>query len=163
MRIINYPERIKESASELRSRLSQSIKPKVRLRLEILLWLKTSQVSTMKEACALKGLGSRQGNNLWRQYKQKGLDDFLDMYKKQGRYSPLSGKVELEKKLREEGFSTIKEAQHWILETYGLEYTENGLGNYFRANKIKLKTGRPHHPNQDAEKRAAYKKNTKAS
>jgi len=163
MQKINYPSQIKESADQLRCVLRKSTKSKVRLRLEILIWLKTGEVLTMKKACSLKGIGSRQGNNLWRQYKERGLDAFLDMYKHQGRYSPLRGKVELENRLKGEGFSSIKQARDWILETYGIEYTENGLGNYFRANKIKLKTGRPQHPNRDEEKRAAYKKNMKAS
>lgn len=160
MRIINYPELIKESATRLRELYKNISSFKLRNRCEILLWLKTGEVRSMKVAVALKGMSVSQGNNLWNQYKKEGIDGYLRLKYKPQR-SPLADKEELGKRLSEEGFPTIKEAQEWILEKYNIKYTENGLGNYFRNKKIKLKTGRPHHPEQDEAKRTAYKKNMK--
>jgi transposase len=153
---IDYPNRIRESESELRSRYKTLTSSKRQERCEILLWLKSGKVLTMKEAVSLKGRSTDYGNKLWKRYKNLGLEVNYNPQK-----SPLEGKQELEDQLASEGFSTIKEAQGWILETYGIKYTENGLGNYFRQRKIKLKTGRPFHPKQNEEKCSAYKKNIK--
>lgn len=157
---IDYRNNIAESESELRERYQKVNSSKLKERCEILLWLKSGKVLTMKEAVSLKGRSTDYGNKLWKRYKTLGLTGCLKLnYKPQ--QSPLEGKQELEEQLSSEGFATIKEAQAWILETYGISYTENGLGNYFRQRKIKLKTGRPFHPKQNEEKRAAYKKNIK--
>ena len=162
MRKVNYPKVIKESLSTLENRLKDLSTPKLRDRCEVLIWLKSGKVSTMKEAMVLKGYTKTQGQNWWKQYKSEGLDSFLQT-KYRGQTSPLEDKDELRKRLSEEGFATINEAREWILQTYGIHYTENGLGNYFRHHKIRLKTGRPTHPKKDDGKRAEYKKNTKRS
>ena len=157
MIIVNYKIIIKESESELRE-VSKSLSSiKLQERCEILIWLKTGQVETTKQAMELKNRSKAQGQKLWKLYKTEGLSGYLKL-KYNPRRSPLEGKPELEARLKSEGFSTIKEAQAWILKTYNITYTENGLGNYFRYRKIKLKTGRPHHPKQKEEERIAYKK-----
>ncbi len=157
MRTINYPIAIKESVEELRARLKQLSHSKLRNRCEVLLWLKSGQVDTMKQAMALKGMSTNQGNLWWKQYKAGGLSGFLTLgYQPQ--ISPLKDKKALFDKLAGDGFATIKEARDWIKATYGIEYTENGLGNYFRQHKIKLKTARPYHPNKDEQVRKDYKK-----
>ncbi|NQZ78772.1 MAG: winged helix-turn-helix domain-containing protein [Ekhidna sp.] len=158
MRVVDYVNLIQESPEELRVLLKAEKHPKLRERLQVLLWLKSGTVSTMKEAMKLLDRTTQHGLVLWRIYKSKGLSGLLTLKTGQGRYSPLRDKPELEKKLAEDGFSTVNEARAWILETYGISYTENGLGNYFRANKSKLKTGRPSHPKKDEQARQAYKK-----
>jgi len=155
---INYKEEIKESELDLLNCKKEIEHAKSLERLEILIWLKKGQIKTMKEAVLLKSKSTEYGRVLWKKYKSKGLASCLNV-NYNPRQSPLSDKKELEKRLSEEGFRTIKEAQQWILETYGLEYTENGLGNYFKSRGTKLKTGRPTHPDRDEEKRSAYKKN----
>lgn len=160
MRKIDYPSNIKESKEELKQLLKTNLCPKLKERCEIIYWLKSGEVSTMKEAMVLKNRSLVHGRNLWKLYKEKGLSEYLKLNYK-SRKSPLLGKKSLEEHLKTEGFSTINEARLWVLNAYNIEYTENGLGNYFRKHKIKLKTGRPHHPKKDEEKRMAYKKNTK--
>lgn len=162
MRKVDYQNEISESESDLRIQYQELTSSKLQERCEILLWLKSGKVKTMKEAVGLKGRSIDYGNKLWKRYKNLGLSDCLEL-KYNPQKSPLLGKEELAAKLSKDGFSTIKEAQAWILETYGIKYTENGLGNYFRHNKIKLKTGRPQHPKQDEQKRTIYKKNMKKS
>ena len=157
---IDYPNEIQESIEELRSLHACEVHIKLRERLEILIWLKSGKVSTMKSAMALKSRSTNHGSRLWKSYRSGGMREYLSLNYIRKR-SPLADRKELEERLNDEGFSTIKEARDWILSTYGLRYTENGLGNYFRRNKIKLKTGRPDHPKKDEVKREAYKKNTK--
>lgn len=159
MKSIDYSTSIKESPEELRALLTSLTSHKLRDRCEVLLWLKTGNIATIKEAVVLKGLNPSSGYRWWRIYKHKGMKGLLRQ-SYQGQPSPLKEKKELDDKLAADGFATIKEAAAWIKSTYGISYTENGLGNYFRARKIKLKTGRPQHPKQDAAKRSAYKKNT---
>lgn len=159
---IDYQQLIKESAAELRSRLKALSHRKLRARCEVLLWLKQGQVSSMRQAVLLKGLSTNQGSRWWKQYQALGIEGFLSLgYRPQ--VSPLSDKQGFIEQLNTTGFSTIKEAQVWLAEQYGLVYTENGLGNYFRKHKIKLKTGRPHHPKKDEKQREAYKKNMRRS
>ena len=158
MKKINYSEEIKESLELLQSSYTNLVTPKLLERCEVLIWLKSGQVLTMKAAMELKGRSSTHGQNLWNQYKKEGLEGLLNL-KYKGPTSPLAGKEALKKILSEQGFGSINEARLWILQTYEIEYTENGLGNYFRANKIKLKTGRPSHPKKDETKRATFKKN----
>ena len=154
---INYREEIRESPSELRSIYKSLKKARLRERCEVLIWLKSGEISTMQAAMNLKGRNKSTGNRLWKLYQSEGLAGVLGT-KHKGQPSPLRDKPELLSRLKGEGFSSVKQAQAWILEVYGLSYTENGLGNYFRRNKIKLKTARPHHPKQDVAKRSAYKK-----
>lgn len=160
MRKIDYTKAIQESVTDLEKSYSELTKPKLRDRCEVLIWLKLGKVTTMMEASELKGITTMQGQRWWRQYKKEGLSSFLSS-KHKGQVSPLTDKTELQDRLSKEGFSTINEARLWILQTYSIEYTENSLGNYFRHQKIKLKTGRPHHPKKDEEKRSIYKKNMK--
>lgn len=158
MPIINYKKEIKESFEELENRLSKLKSQKLRDRCEILLWLKSGKVRSMRQAIILKGMNKSQGTNWWKQYQKEGIDGFLKLNYK-GQSSPLNEKKEFVKYLQTTGFNTINEARIWVLKTYDIKYTENGMGNYFRRHKIKLKTGRPHHPKNDEEKRAVYKKN----
>jgi len=159
---INYQKEIKEEVLYLEKRLSTILIPKARNRCEVLIWLKSGRVTSMRQAIILKGMNKSQGSEWWKQYKSEGIDGFLTL-KYKGQSSPLKDKTELKERLEKEGFSTINQARLWILKSYGLAYTENGLGNYFRRNKIKLKTGRPHHPEKDEVKRTAYKKNMSKS
>lgn len=157
MRVTDYTKEIQETLEELQSHLKQLQHPKLRSRCEVLVWLKNGEVDTMKQAMVLKGLRTNQGYRWWKQYKAEGLTGFLSLgYKPQA--SPLKGKQELVDKLSGDGFATIKEARDWIATTYGIVYTENGLGNYFRRKGIKLKTARPHHPKKDEQVRKVYKK-----
>ena len=75
-------------------------------------------------------MNKSQGNNWWKKYRKEGIAGFLRLNYK-GRPSPLQEKEELEKRLNEEGFRTINEARLWILETYGIEYTEKWIRQLF--------------------------------
>ena len=122
---IDYTKEIGESVPTLEKRLKTLAKPKLRSRCEVLIWLKSGRVSSMRKAMTLKGMNKSQGCEWWKQYKSEGLDGFLHL-KYKGAPSPLADKSELAERLATRGFATINEARAWILKVYGLEYTENG-------------------------------------
>ena len=157
MSAIDYKSEIKESASHLETRVKSLLPPLLRHRCEVLLWLKTGKMSSMLACMRLKGMSKTTGTRWWQLYKSKGLDGLLSTDHK-GQVSVLDDHSELWDRLTTEGFSTIKEARDWLFQEYGIRYTENGLGNYFRRRKVKLKTGRPHHPHKSEEERKAYQK-----
>ena len=154
---IDYPFEILESESALRTLYQHASHIKIKERLEVLIWLKSGQVSTMKTAAELKRRSKTWGNNLWKTYKNEGISGYCTLHNKP-QESPLVNKKALSEQLSSDGFASIKEAREWIARTYQIDYTENGLGNYFRRRKIKLKTARPHHPQKDEKQRADYKK-----
>jgi len=157
MSTIDYKSEIKESAKDLGTRLKNLSSPLLRNRCEVLLWLKTGKMPSMLACMRLKGMSKTTGTGWWQLYRSKGLDSLLSTDHK-GQTSVLDDHSGLWDRLTTEGFSTIKEARDWLFQEYGISYTENGLGNYFRRRKVKLKTGRPHHPNRSEEEREAYQK-----
>lgn len=114
----------------------------------------------VKVNARLKAHNKSTGADWWRIYQSEGLDGLLSTHHK-GSTSVLDKHKEFWQHLNSKGFVSIQEACAWLSEHYQIDYTENGLGNYFRRHQVKLKTGRPFHPNQSEEKRAKYKKNTK--
>lgn len=159
MRVVDYPKEIKESVTELSDLLKQQSHAKLRVRCQVLLWLKTEKVSTMKQAMELQGYSTSQGQNWWKQYKSGGIAEFLSLrYSPQ--VSPLSGEPAFEARLKE-GFESLQQGVDWVKEHLGLEYSTAGFWRYLNRRKVKLKTGRPTHPKRDAQKRQAYKKNTR--
>jgi len=158
MRVINYPVAIHERVSELQERYRNLRSPKLLERCEILLWLKTGKVKTMKEAMSLKGRHTNHGRDLWKLYTSEGIAGYLSL-KYRGPQSPLDNLPDFHEHLRTIGFSTLQEACTWLKEHHNLSYSISGLGNYFTRNKIRCKTGRPNHPKRDENERVAYKKN----
>lgn len=159
---INYSSLITESESELESRLKKLSLRGLRDRCEVLLWLKSGKLTSMRACLDLKGYNKSTGVYWWKIYQSEGIDKFLT-YDSFRPGSLLDNHTALWDRLGNEGFSTIKEARDWLASEYRIEYTENGLGNYFRSRKVKCKTGRPFHPKQSEEERIKYKKNMKQS
>ena len=114
MKKIDYSSHIQEDKEELKKLLKTDLCPKLKERCEILYWLKSGEVSTMKEAMVLKNRSLVHGSNLWKLYKEKGLSEYLKLNYKL-RKSPLLGKESLENHLKTKGFSTINEARLWVL------------------------------------------------
>ena len=63
MRIVDYPTLIQEDVSCLEKLLKDLSSIKLQDRCEVLVWLKSGKVSTMKEAVYLKGYTVSQGQN----------------------------------------------------------------------------------------------------
>ena len=113
MRTVDYSSLIQEDVSCLKKLLKDLSSVKLRDRCEVLIWLKSGNVSTMKEAVSLKGYSVSQGQNWWKEYKSAGISCFLQL-NYQGQKSPLRGKKALEERLSNKGFATINEAKDWI-------------------------------------------------
>lgn len=160
MGLINYQKSIKESISALESRLKTLTSIPLRNRCEVLIWLKSGKVKSMRACMVLKNMNKSTGADWWRIYQSEGLEGLLSTHHK-GRTSVLDTHKGFWQHLNSEGFASIQEAIGWLADNYKIYYTENGLGSYFRRHKIKLKTGRPFHPSQSEEARLKYKKNIK--
>ena len=151
MSVIDYTKEISESASTLEHRLKTLVKAKLRNRCEVLIWLKSGKVSSMRQAMILRNMNKSQGGELRKQCKSEGLEGFLHL-KCKGRTSALDGNPAFWKRLGAEGFADVKEVRAWLAKTQGLKYAPSGLYDYFSRKGIKLKTGRPHHPKRDGGK-----------
>lgn len=98
----------------------------------------------------------------WREYKEGGLEKFLEV-KKGGGKRPIrigeEGLQTLQQKLKEDGFLVLKEAKSFLKERYGVNYSLSGVWYLLRLKlKAKLKTGRPRSVRQDPEKVKEFKK-----
>ena len=63
MRTVDYSSLIQEDVSCLKKLLKDLSSVKLRDRCEVLIWLKSGNVSTMKQAVSLKGYSVSQGQN----------------------------------------------------------------------------------------------------
>ena len=54
--------------------------------------------------------------------------------------------------------ATLKQAQAFLEQHFGIGYTIGGLSDLFQRKQIKLKTGRRRHVAADAAEQAAFKK-----
>ena len=137
MGVINYQTSIVESVSTLKTRLKTLTSMPLRNRCEVLIWLKSGKVSSMRACMVLKGYNKSTGADWWCIYQAKGLDGLLSTHHK-GNTSILDTHEDFWHKLNTEGFISVQEACNWLATKYRIHYTENGLGNYFRRHKIKL-------------------------
>jgi transposase len=132
------------------------------LRLKALRLLKEHPEWSLEEVASLLGRSLRTLQRWWRAYRQGGLERLLQVGRRGGK-KPLKigsqGLRELQKKLQEDGFSDLKEAQRWLKERFGVHYSLSGVWNLVRVQlKAKLKTGRPRNAKQDPQEVEAFKK-----
>ena len=74
---MNYALLITQSADQLLTLEKQQPKPKLKDRIRFLRFLKDGTANTQQQAGHLIGLKQRQSHNLWRSYRQGGLDGLL--------------------------------------------------------------------------------------
>lgn len=60
--------------------------------------------------------------------------------------------------LRQDQVSTLSDAQHYVAQEFGVNYSVSGLCRLFQRLKVKLKTGRPVNIRRDEGKAEAFKK-----
>ena len=160
MGYIDYKTAITEDISELTEYLKIQTKVPLRDRCEVLLWLKSGKVTSMRACMELKNRNKSTGVEWWRIYVNGGLSALLVSHHK-GRHSALDECSAFWDRLRNEGFSTLQEACDWLATHQQLTYSVKGLSSYFKRHQIKYKTGRPSHPNRSEEERNKYKKSMK--
>ncbi|NJN72806.1 MAG: helix-turn-helix domain-containing protein [Limnothrix sp. RL_2_0] len=108
---------IKESEEILKEKLRQTSHAVQRSKLQILWWLKTGKVRTVKELVAWSGYHRSCVSRWLSRYRREGLEELLRIKSSPGRPSvmPSAVKEKLVQKLSEEsGFSSYKEIQQWL-------------------------------------------------
>lgn len=150
---------IQESVEELLGLERGIEKAKWRDRVRFLRHLKSGQASTTREAGELIGLSVRQGQRLWRRYREEGIRGFLENRMK-GKPPLLNGEQvdQLEERLREDDIGTLWQAGELIHEKFGIRMSVPGVWFMFKRHGIKLKTGRPSNVRKDPEEEEAFKK-----
>jgi transposase len=156
---MDYEKLIKESAQELLCLEQQQKQAILRDRVRFVRLLKTGQANTQTVAGEHIGLKQRQSQRLWHTYRQKGIEGLL-AYPYQGTFGKLSTQQlsQLRTYLKTDSVDTLKQAQAYIQDAFGVGYTIGGISVLFQPLKIKLKTGRPTSIRQDQGERESFKK-----
>lgn len=161
MRVLNYAEVIKESVAELSVLLKKVHQPLIRRRLRFLLLLKQQEGMSQAAAGKKLGLSPRGAEDMWRLYKQHGLENYLD-YPFKGRKAKLNeaGKAWLLQKAAAEQLTTLKDTARLLAEEQQTHYSLSAVHYVFKSLGIKKKTGRPSHIHKDEAKVEQFKKKT---
>jgi transposase len=154
---------IKESREELQ-KLVRSCAYYLRPRLKMLLALQGGLLTTQELVATLKV--NKNSIAEWKKtYRASGLQALLQDQRGGNRPSILNGeqKRQLAAKLShpKEGFTSYKQAQQWINETFSLAMNYFVVNQYLkRCFRTKLKVGRKSHVQKEALAAAAFKKPT---
>ena len=156
---MNYSELIQESTTQLRALEKQQRTSKLKDRVRFLRYLKEGSATTQTQAGSLIGLQQRQSQNLWRIYKQDGIQTLLTT-----RYQGTVGKLSyyqisaLRAYLKTDQAASLLQVQTWLKHSFDVDYTLGGISMLFKRLKIKHKTGRPTNVRQKADERNFFKK-----
>lgn len=156
---MDYAKLIKESIEELQALEQRQKQAMLRDRVRFIRLLKTGQVKSQRLAGEQIGLQERQSQRLWHTYQQQGLNGLLT-YPYQGSFGKLSTQQlsRLRSYLKTDSVDTLKQAQTYLQDAFGVDYTLAGVSLLFKRLKIKLKTGRPTNIRQDAVEKETFKK-----
>jgi transposase len=152
---------VKESAKELKhlSKRHTSTKQK---HIQMLLLIKKGK-RLSKDSLALALGVSGQSIQTWRtDYLKGGLELILQDQRggfKQGLITPVI-KAKLEKRLSNptEGFTSYKQVQQWLKDTFSIEMKYQALYQFLQRNfKVKLKVARKNHIHKDPAAEAVFK------
>ncbi len=136
---------VKEEVSELSSLLRCQSNPKNIIRIQSLIYIKTSHFTTRIELASSLGYSVRSMEMWLKEYKSKGIKGMLIPVKEKQQRTRKVGK-EIYKGLKErlnnpkEGFLSYVSAQRWVEQTYGVSINYNTLRLYmidFFGTKIK--------------------------
>jgi transposase len=155
---------VKESLAEIAQRLSQTSKPIIKERLQVLYWLKQEQAPSISNIA--KSIGRHRGTlQEWlRIYREEGIAGLEIVKSSPGggnRVIPLWAESALSERLQESenGFASDGAVQEWLSQTLGVEAEYHAVYQLTRYRlKAKLKVARPQHYKQNHEQRLAFKK-----
>lgn len=154
---------ITESSQELLELLKQLENREVQQRIQTLYWLKTHQVESTQAIASLIGKHRTTVSRWLSKYRQGGINALLAKGKSSGRNKSLSPQLEkqlIEELKHEEGFSSYKEVQRWLMVVHDVEMSYTGVHKMVRYRlKGKLKVPRPVHTKQDKQAPINFKKN----
>lgn len=156
---MDYAQLIKETLEALLQVEQQQKQALLRDRVRFIRLLKAGVVKSQRLAGEQIGLKERQSQRLWHTYQNKGLQGILS-YPYRGTFGKLSTTQvsRLRSYLKTDSVDTLKQAQVYIQEAFGINYTLAGISLLFKRLKIKLKTGRPTNIRQNLAEREAFKK-----
>ena len=156
---MNYEKLIKESVEELLKLEQRQKHAMLRDRIRFVKLLKTGQAKSQRLAGEQIGLKERQSQRLWRTYRTKGIQGLL-CYPYQGSFGKLSTHqlTLLRTYLKTDSVDTLKQAQSYLQDAFGADYSLGGVSMLFDRLKIKLKTGRPTNVRQNPAEKEAFKK-----
>lgn len=159
MRALKYGALITESVEGLQSLLKKATKPLIRRRLRFLLLLKQKQGLSRAVAGKKLGLLSTGAEEMWRLYKQGGIEKMLDyLFKGKQPYLNEEQKRWLTEALRKDCTQSLSAACILVKEQTGVSYSVSAMHYVFKALGIKKKTGRPSHITKDEAKAEGFKK-----
>src|SRR3989337_2250880 len=108
-------------------------------RLRMLRLLKSEECRNLGEAAEALGYSWRQCQRWFASYKAGGLE-------------------ELQNAMKRGELATIGQAEEFLRERHGIEYAHpDGVGQFLRRRKVKLKTGRPRHEEANPKEQEAFK------
>jgi transposase len=156
---MDYAKLIREKVEELLKLEHQQKQALLRDRVRFIRLLKAGAVTSQRLAGEQIGLKERQSQRLWHSYRNKGIEGLLS-YPYKGTFSKLSTTQvsRLRSYLKTDSVDTLKQAQAYLQDAFGIDYTIAGVSLLFKRLKIKLKTGRPTNIRQNPAEKEAFKK-----
>lgn len=158
---MNYTTKIKEGPDLLQTTEKQQNKAQFRDHVRFLRLLKSGECSTQAAAAQQVNLSLRQAQRVWKTYQQKGIEGLL-----QPRKPTYLGKLSttqishLRRFLLDDQAQTLADIQAYLAGSLGVEYTIGGVFDLCKRLKIKSKTGRPVHIEQEPGAVEAFKKSS---
>ncbi len=140
---------VKESVGELKQ-LYKAVMPTKQKRLQLLLLIKKGKHHSKESLALALGLSGQSVHTWRRNYLKGGLSLLLE--DNRGGFKeatiPLRVKEQLDKRLSSptQGFTSYKEVQQWLKDSFGIEIKYSALYQFLRRNfGVKLKVGRKTH------------------
>jgi transposase len=157
---INYGEVVREDEATLATAERQQRHRASADRIKLLRLLKSGAVSSLRRGAALLGYSERQAQRWWQMYQTGGLEGLGASKPRLGpaeRITPAAW-ADLVAEMQAGRIARLKEAQAYLRERHGINYSLNGVWELLRRRKAKPKTGRKRHVQADPAAQAAFKK-----
>ena len=160
MRKLDFPSLIKQDIELLQKREKQQTIARLRSRVQFLRLLKTQEADSIKAAAQTVGITAKCGYEWWNLYKEKKLDQYLELnYKpRRARLSEEQQEKLLTRVGEENGFASQGEAIRYLEDEFQVTYTQSGVCLLFQRLPIKAKVPRPSNKRADREEQSEYKK-----
>jgi transposase len=139
---INYSDEIKEGADYLLELVKQQKSRQQADRVRFLWYLKTGEAKNQLASSKLIGMSGRQGQNLWKRYKEEGIEGYLieDYVRNSGKLSDeqLERIVQI---INSDQSLTQKQIAMLVKSEMGIDFTQAGIHYILKRLKIKRKKG----------------------
>jgi len=156
---INCRAQIQETLEQLLKLERSQKQSRQRDRVGFLRLLKQQEATSQQQASEMIGLKRRQSQMLWKNYKEQGLQKYLNNNYK-GSWSKLSSaqQARLVQRLDQDDIPSPQQLIDWLKAETGMGYTQAGISGLLARLKVKLKTGRPVNVRKDQCGEASFKK-----